>query len=140
MDPVTAIGLAVNIFTVIDLSCKVISRADKLYQSGKDSTKENAQIEEVVRDLKDYSLELNTSRNYATKHERSIETLGKECAACSDELLAILEDLKLSKKSRRRSVIKMWTITRKKSEIAALEARLGSYRAQISMRLMAALK
>lgn len=140
MDPAAAIGLAVNIMTVIDLGCKVIAQAEELYQSGRGSTQENARIGTIVGDLREYSLELSTSRNYATKHERAIEALGKDCAEASDQLIAILEKLKLAKRSRWKSFTTTWSAFRKKNDIAALEARLGEYRAQISLRLMAALK
>ena len=140
MDQASAIGLASAIITFIDVTCKIISRADELYNSNQGSTKENAQIGTIVEDLKEYSLDLGTSRNYATKHERAIESLAKDCAALSDELIAILEKLKLSKKSRRKSMLKIWSTMLRKNEIVALEARLGEYRAQIGIRLMAAMK
>ena len=140
MDPASAIGLASAIITFIDVTCKVISREDELYNSNQGSTKENAQIGTIVEDLKEYSLDLGTNHNYATKHERAIEALAKDCAALSDEPIAILEKLKLSKKSRRKSMLKIWSTMRKKNDIVALEERLGEYRAQISIRLMAAMK
>lgn len=140
MDPAAAIGLAVNIMTVIDLGCKVIAQAEELYQSGRTSTTENARINTIVSDLREYSVELSTSRNYATKHERAIEALGKDCAEASDQLITILGNLQVSKKSRWRSFVTTWAAFRKKNDIAALEARLGEYRAQINLRLMAALK
>ena len=140
MDPASAIGVAAGVIAFIDASYKIIKSADELYRSENGSTKENAQIGKIVEDLKEYSLDLSTSHNYTTKHERAIEALAKDCATLSDEIIEILERLKLSKKSRRRSFAKIWSTKQKKNEIAALEGRLGEYRAQINLRLMAAMK
>lgn len=140
MDATTAIGLASDIVSFIDFACKSIKAAEELYHSEHGATKENERMGAVVGDLKEFSLGLGASLPSPAKHERAIEALAKDCAAVSDELIAILEKLRLSRSSRRRSILKILSNTWKKSEIAALEARLAEYRAQINVRLMAAMK
>lgn len=140
MDATTAIGLASDIISFIDFACKSIKAAEELYHSEHGATKENERMGDIVGDLKEFSLGLGASLPSATKHERAIEALAKECAAVSDELIDILDKLRLSKSSRRRSIMKVLSGAWKRSEIAALEARLGEYRAQMNVRLMAAMK
>ena len=50
MDPLSALGLAVNIFAVIDFSVTCLSFLDQIAEAG--STAENSQLETIVKSLK----------------------------------------------------------------------------------------
>ncbi|SPO01544.1 uncharacterized protein DNG_04217 [Cephalotrichum gorgonifer] len=140
MDPVTAFGLVVNILTFIEFTSKVLPGAYDLYVSGRESTKENDQIEKVITDLKDCSLGLSVNAGSASIHEVALQKLAKDCDELCLELITNLSKLKLSKKSKwgalKKSVASQW----KKKDIAALEARLGEYRQQMNLRLVAILQ
>lgn len=140
MEATAAIGLASDIVNFIDFACKSIKAAEELYHSEHGATKENERMGAIVGDLREFSLGLGASLPSPTKHERAIEALAKDCAEVSDELIAILEKLRLSRSSRRKSIMKILSSAWKKSEMASLEARLGEYRAQMNVRLMAAMK
>jgi hypothetical protein len=140
MDPLTAIGLASSIISFIDFAWTLVTGAKELYDSGRRTTKHNARISNIVSDLKEFSLDLDVGGEGATKHEKALRDLANDCGTLSTELIKILEDLKTTKNSRWESIKKTWDAMRKENKVTAIEKRLGEYRAQMNIRLLAILR
>jgi len=100
MDPITAIGLASSIVAFIDFSWSLLTGAKELYESGRRRTKENARISSIVNDLNEYALELTIGGEGASKHEKALRALAKDCCVVSEDLVKILKKLEMKKNSR----------------------------------------
>jgi flagellar motility protein MotE (MotC chaperone) len=140
MDPVTAIGLASSILSFIDFSWSLVSGAKELYESGRKRTKENADISNIIDDLDEYSLELTIGGEGASKHEKALRELAKNCNTLSKELVKILQKLQTTKDTMWQSLKVTWESMRKADDVASIESRLGKYRAQMNTRLLALLR
>ncbi|KAF5578494.1 uncharacterized protein FSUBG_13787 [Fusarium subglutinans] len=119
MDPFTAIGLAGNILTFIDIGFRLVNQTKGIYDSKSNSTAEND------------SLSVMTTRFTATMKE-----LVTECSSISDELQNLLSELKAKKPNSVRSSMKAalrdWS---KKKEKEDLHKRLESSRQQLDLLL-----
>lgn len=136
MDPLSAVGLASGIIQLIDFAWRITSGSIEIYNSASGTTKENADIGNVIEDLIDLSDELDTEGPGNSKHERALKRLAANCVSLSEELLEILQKLKASEKNPKWSaLVAKWNSMRKKDDIASIEERLGEYRSQILMRL-----
>ncbi|KAK0643857.1 hypothetical protein B0T16DRAFT_447697 [Cercophora newfieldiana] len=136
MDPVSAISVAAGI---IDFSWNLVTGAKELHDSGRKTTKENARIQSVIDDLYKYSLDLERGGTGGSLHEKQLSDLAKGCSVVAKELLDILYRLRKTKNSRWQSLKTTWAGMRKQSDIADIERRLGEYRAQMNMKLLAIL-
>jgi uncharacterized protein YfkK (UPF0435 family) len=142
MDPLTAVGLAGNIITFIDLSTKVVSRAKQLYESTSGATSENDELESLTKNLKDLDDRTrrkppNTSRNghfsLNITSETVLDNISQQCIQVADELLETLESVKVkgdgrTLKSAFQAVKTVW----KQDSIDAIQRRLD----RISKQLM----
>ena len=142
MDPLTAVGLAGNIITFIDLSTKVVSRAKQLYESASGATSENDELESLTKNLKDLADRTrrkppNTSRNghfsLNITSETVLDNISQQCIQVADELLETLESVKVkgdgrTLKSAFQAVKTVW----KQDSIDAIQRRLD----RISKQLM----
>jgi hypothetical protein len=142
MDPLTAVGLAGNIITFIDLSTKVVSRAKQLYESASGATSENDELESLTNNLKDLADRTrrkpsNTLRNghfsLNITSETVLDNLSQQCIQVADELLETLESVKVkgdgrTLKSAFQAVKTVW----KQDSIDAIQRRLD----RISKQLM----
>jgi hypothetical protein len=142
MDPLTAVGLAGNIITFIDLSTKVVSRAKQLYESASGATSENDELESLTKNLKDLADKTrrkppNISRNEHFSQNITSETvldnISQQCIQVADELLETLESVKVkgdgrTLKSAFQAVKTVW----KQDSIDAVQRRLD----RISKQLM----
>ncbi|KAK3328174.1 hypothetical protein B0T19DRAFT_442090 [Cercophora scortea] len=139
MDPFTAIGVAASIITFVDFSWSLVTGAKELHDSGRKTTKENARIRSITSDLQKYSDDLQLGGTGSSVHEQQLSSLAKECADLAKQLIAVLSGLSKAKNSRWESLKTTWASMRKQSEIADIERRLGEYRAQMNLRLLAIL-
>jgi hypothetical protein len=136
MDPLTAIGLASNILTFVDIATKVVTGTHEVYTSATGATSENAQIETITSDLRDAADDLNVEVSGKGKHERALKDLAAKCEKLSEELLEILGGLGVSgTQSKRKSLMVVIKSMRKEGKIAGMEKRLVEYRSQILLRL-----
>lgn len=69
MDPFTAIGLAGNIISFIDLSYKVIAGVNKVLDSTSGMTPENAKLSALVEDLNGVTRDLVSDVPARTENE-----------------------------------------------------------------------
>jgi len=142
MDPLTAIGLAGNILSLIDATSKVISKARQLYDSASGTTSENDELESLTKNLKDLAsrIQRNTGETPRQVHlstritnETVLENLSQQCIQVADELLRVLESVKVKGEGGKlkiavRAVKSVW----KQDDIDAIQRRLE----RISKQLM----
>ncbi|KAE9364168.1 hypothetical protein N431DRAFT_563558 [Stipitochalara longipes BDJ] len=142
MDPLTAVGLAGNIISFLDVTSKVLSKARELYDSASGATLENDELESLTKNLKDLAdrarhKSVNTTRNGHLSLNITSETvlgnMSQQCIKVADELLDILESVKVkgdgrTLKSAVQAVKSVW----KQGDIDAIQRRLD----RISKQLM----
>jgi hypothetical protein len=134
MDPLTAVGLAGNIITFIDLSTKVVSRTKQLYESASGATSENDELEGLTKNLKDLANRTrrkppNTSRNghfsLSITSETVLDNLSQQCIQVADELLETLESVKVNGDGRTvKSALQAMKTVWKQDNIDAIQRRL----------------
>lgn len=142
MDPLTAVGLAGNIITFVDLSTKVLSKAKQLYGSASGATSENDELESLTKNLKDLA---DRTRRKPSNMPRSshfppniiretvLDNLSQQCIQVADELLETLESVKVKGDGRiPKSAIQAVKMVWKQDNIDAIQRRLD----RISKQLM----
>jgi hypothetical protein len=141
MDPFTALGAASAILTFIDFAGKILSGAYEIYQSASGDTAGNHHIEIIASDLADLATNLISVNPDNTNDGRALKDLASKCEVVARELQALLGTMKASGtqttwKSFKTSI----KMARKEKEVVSMEKRLGEYRAQILVRLLAMLR
>lgn len=142
MDPLTAIGLAGNIITFVDLSTKILSRTKELYESASGATTENDELESLTKNLKELAGKTRRQTSNASRDSRFglnittetvLDSLNRQCIQVSDELLEILDSVKVKGDGAKLKVaIQAVKTILKKDRIDALQQRLD----RISKQLM----
>jgi len=130
MDPATAVGLASGVVQFVDFTSKLISATHKLYVSASGATVEHLELEELARDLQQRAEDAtpHSISNIAalSREERTLIKLGEYCREVSDELLRVLQSLRLKGGSHKKwksfylALKSVW----KEEEIVALQQRL----------------
>ncbi|GLB08902.1 hypothetical protein AtubIFM57258_004811 [Aspergillus tubingensis] len=132
MDPLTAAGLASSIISFVDFTTQVISRCEKLYRSASGATTENLELEDLATNIRRLAEETR-----CTKEDKILESLSSQCISVSDELIALLNSVKV--KSNRRgwaSIHQALKSVWKQSDIDDLQQRLSRIHAQLYNRLV----
>ena len=150
LDPLTAISLSSAVVSFVDFGSKVVSGTRDIYKSGKGTLQENDEIEiittEVTR-LNDRILSCRPSLpsslpNDLSQNDESLRELAASCKIIADDLLDILQELKVRGSADRN---RKWSSFRKavasqtpwnKDKVQSLEKRLQRIHEQISRRLM----
>lgn len=136
LDPASAIGLAANIFQMIDYTVKIVSRSHEFYISADGALVRNSDLEVVVMHLERHILRLNDD----TFHIRS---LGDDAPGAEGQMRPLilgvnavlhrvkntLESLKVQPQNRswdsiRQAIRSIW----KEGELEELEAQLDRLR------------
>jgi uncharacterized protein (DUF342 family) len=136
MDPITAIGLASSLITFVDFATKIVAGTYEVYNSVTGTTIGNAHIDTVIGDLKGVAAELEIDLPGISKHERALKDLASNCQKDGNELLRLLDTIKVDGKRSTWKSFKTTLISiRKQKEIVGLQKRLSDYRSQILLRL-----
>ncbi|KAG9495663.1 hypothetical protein J7337_012217 [Fusarium musae] len=138
MDPFTAIGLAGNILTFIDIGLKFVSQTKGIYDSQSSSTAENDNLSIMATRFTSAMSEMQGKlpNGNLSKDEIALKTLVEECSNISGELQNLLAELKAKKpKSKRSSMKAAFRDWRKKPEKDDLHKRLESSRQQLDLLL-----
>ncbi|KAF4486459.1 hypothetical protein CGGC5_v006325 [Colletotrichum fructicola Nara gc5] len=121
MDPATAIGVASGVIAFIDFSWKLVTGAKNLYDKGETQTVENVRIGKIIKDLKEFSLDLDGGSLGTSKHEKALRTLAMNCGDLCQELIDILEKLKAKRNSRWETLKTTWASMRRADGINDIE-------------------
>ncbi|KAI0382798.1 hypothetical protein F5Y04DRAFT_270296 [Hypomontagnella monticulosa] len=139
MDPFSAIGLAGNIVTFLDLGYKLLSESKTIYKSASGTSERNDELALVARQLRDFASSLRESSRGSTKdQEVALHKLASECSSTSLDLLRLLDSLKArNPKSVRGSLIAAFRDWRKKDEKEGLRLKLDCHRDQLNLQIAA---
>ena len=79
MDPISAVGLAVNIITFVDFTWSLVTGTYEVYQSAVGTTHELADISTIVDDLEKVTENLTPEFDPTTKHAKALCQLASKC-------------------------------------------------------------
>ena len=142
LDPFTSLSLASAIIQFVDFSSKLVRKGTELYHST--ALQEYVELEKVAVDLKDLNNNLSPAlppsgfhAKPLSKDETALTQLAAESRAISDELIAILSDLKVRDPHQKwRSFRQALKCVRKKDKIRTLEKALDNLQGNINGRLL----
>ncbi|CZR43999.1 uncharacterized protein FPRO_13807 [Fusarium proliferatum ET1] len=138
MDPFTAIGLAGNILTFIDIGFKLVNQTKGIYDSTSNSTAENDSLSIMATRFATTMVDLQSKipSGNLSRDEKALKELVEECSSISDELRKLLAGLKAKKpnsiRSSMKAVYRDWS---KKKEKDDLLKRLESSRQHLDLLL-----
>jgi hypothetical protein len=143
LDPLTALGLASNIISLVTFTSDLISKSREYYDSADGALIEQLELEAITISLQKLTgnLVVPTGGRKKTKTEQQLSELCTGCREISKELLVIIQGLKSEGShtrwnSFRQALKSVW----KEDKIKALEARLDRYRRQIDTTLLISLR
>ena len=138
MDPVSALGFAASIISVVDLCYKIVKGSYEIYRSESGAPQEHAHIGDVLDDLQGVAKSLVSVNTVEgdSPHRESLQKLAGDCVAASNELIRILQDVKRKEGNKIwRSLEAKWKCLRNEGALAALEQRLNFLRLELLLRL-----
>ncbi|KAJ0416987.1 hypothetical protein BJY00DRAFT_217081 [Aspergillus carlsbadensis] len=136
-DPITIIGLASSIITFVEFGLKVVSGAKSIRDSQHGSTAEIHQLDLIVADVRASNTQVKEqqlARRHLSEHELRILAMVAECEKLQEELLKIIETLKVRSDARSQTLESARVFARsffKSSDLQALRGRLDSLDARI---------
>ncbi len=142
MDPLSAFSLACGVLQFVDYGCKLISTTKNFYQKG--SLEGNDDLERQISHLSALRSALNSNRalNCAGYQDyQELLTLAGECDATAQELLEVLDNLKVSGSHRIwKSLDKSFAMRRRKGTIERLNNKMDSFRKALDTRILVSLR
>jgi len=146
LDPLTAIGLASAIVQFVDFSSRLVSETKELYHSTEGNSTKNEELQAVTEDLRELCKTLNSAQGRAPGIEPSTDELALlelsgSCNFVADELIAVLEKLRVKSAHEKWGSFKMALKgARKKEKIESIRARLDRVQSQLQIRLTSILR
>lgn len=144
MDPLSALSLASNIVQLVDVGSRVISAGFELYSP--DGISINGELESVMSDLVKICSALEKPQDRindlsSSESEIQLIPLSKSCKKLGEELLTVLNSLKVQSphkkwQSFRQALKAVW----KEKEIHNYKERIINLRSEISLRLIGILR
>ena len=136
LDPFTSLSLVSAIIQLLDFGGKLLSKSTELYRHS--ALSEHVDLEAIARDLNDLNTNLlSAARLPLSEDEKALGQLANSSRAVSDELIAILKDLKVREPYNKwQSCRQAIQSVRKKDKIHALEKSLESLQVNINSRLL----
>ncbi|KAL1640455.1 hypothetical protein SLS58_006953 [Diplodia intermedia] len=137
MDPFAAVSFAGNILQFIEFATKLVKEGQEVYRSANGAVQEHVDLELITLDLKQLTDPLTSPRNppkHASDYDKHLVELAAACQRTSDELLQILQALKLPKGPRNLkldSIRVAFRTSRKGKQIDALQSRLNSFKTSL---------
>jgi len=147
LDPLSALSLASNVVQFIDFGSKLISEIQEIRQSASGSTKENADFLFTAKafrrqsDILFANLADRTSSSSLPLSRSALQEFVVPCRQVSDELIAILEDLKAMEPRKR--LQSFWQALRsitKRRKIKELVAKMEILRKLVNSHLITILR
>jgi hypothetical protein len=143
MDPLTALGLASNLVQFVDFTSKLFTATHRLYVSQSGAKPEYLELESLAQNIKELAegakpRNLPNTRNMTTQDKTLLE-LGNQCIEVSNQLLSVLESLKVKSGNGRRSWDSFYQALRsewKKDDIELLQRRLDRISNQLNTRVL----
>ncbi|MCJ1396255.1 hypothetical protein MMC18_009144 [Xylographa bjoerkii] len=143
LDPFTALSLASTVVQFVDFGSKLIKEGSELYHSAGGALSVNAELEKITLDLKEVTKKLETASpgtksTENTKESKALRSLAKSCSEAADELLEVLEDLKVKGTNRQwQSLRQALRTSHKKDKIREIEKKLDKLQKMLNTQLIA---
>jgi hypothetical protein len=144
-----AIGIAASIAKLTEYGVTLIAEAQEFYESASVAREENIELEEVIRYIKNLSEDISAASPLASSagplssNERALIKLAKDSKSLCNQLIEILQDLKVGDEARFRKLAclrQAMRSARKKKDIEKLEARLRKIQDEATKRMVYILK
>lgn len=150
MDPFSAFSLAASVAQLVDFGSKLISEGQEIYHSATGSSQKNVDLETICLELSRLGDKLKasaqstsvSSTTMRSREEKALGSLAGVCKDVADELLSVVQKLKVTEGPHRRmrsfhqALKSVW----KKDRIDAFQKRLDGFRKQLSIQLIALLR
>lgn len=134
MAEIAALGLAGNIVQFVDFGIKLFREGRELYRSAEGASTEAIELESITRAIRRYAQGLHARTPVKSTAKGDLADITHQCEALADELLALLEELKVGDTQHRRwdSLKAAATSIGKKTTMVHLEQRLSRLQALMS--------
>ena len=143
LDPFTAISLASIIVQFVDFGSKLIKESSELYHSAGGPLSVNAELEKITINLKEVTEKLenpsqtDTRLTHNTKETEALRNLAESYSEVADELLTVLDDLKVKGTDRQwQSFRQALRSSQKKDKISKIEKKLDRLQKMLNTRLI----
>lgn len=149
LDPLTALSLAATVVQFVDFSCKLLSKGHEIYASADGASVGNREVELIAKDLRNLNARLNGSvatrratNPNLTNSEKALVDLSLNCSAVADELLVVLDQLKVQGNSNRRwkSFRQALQSLLKKGKVDEINLRLQAIRQELTFHVLVSLR
>jgi hypothetical protein len=147
MDPVSVLGVAAAIVQFIQFAQSLISDSNQLYTSSSGLTQQNAHLKEIANSINGLttgiqrSIAQSTPLGHLSDSDEELNALCSHCGEVAEELLAVLEDLRVQPgENRWRSFQQGLKTIWSKDGIRSLHQRLSRYRKQIEAHITVSLR
>ena len=144
LDPFSALGLAGNIVQFIQFGSDVFSKSREISKAASGASLENEELGSAAQRLQKICLGLQRSQSQrpgvtsTSSDTDSLQELAESCRTAGEEILCALLHFEVQEPNKKwQSLGKALKTVWKKSEIQAMEKRLGSYRDQLMSHLLA---
>ncbi|KAK5049488.1 hypothetical protein LTR84_004417 [Exophiala bonariae] len=134
MAEVAGLALAGNIIQFVDFAIKLFKEGQELYSSAEGVSTEALELGSITQAVKQYAQVLHASSSVKNTSRGGLADITHQCEALADELLSLLEELRVKdNQSRKWATFKVAvTSIRKSRTIADLEKRLSRMQALMS--------
>ena len=141
LDPMTAFGLAGNLFQCVDFTWNLLVEAKQIYDSSSGISLKYEELEDVAKKFSEISTKIHQVDPSASQQEDGIVEAAASCKAVADELIDTLQALKPRNgrrifKSFGAALESVW----KKSKIESIKAKLDDRRRVLLLQYVAAIR
>lgn len=147
LDPGSALGVASNIFQVIDFSARLISKGNQYYKSADGQLVEHAELSSMSRRLVelnsglDQSLGAFNGRRQLSAEEEALRAVANECKNAAESFLATLRQFEVSGNHREwKSFRKAFKTVWGKEKMQEMLLRLEDQKHQLIIHLLVVMK
>ncbi|KAF2686682.1 hypothetical protein K458DRAFT_386644 [Lentithecium fluviatile CBS 122367] len=143
MESIAALGLAANIVQFVHFGATLLSEASERHHSASGATIGNAELELIANNLQQLTADLTVSRPGSDSQvlESGLQDICKRCRSVADELIAVLDDLRVKGEHKRWESFKQAAKSiRKEKKIEDLKKRLDDLQHGIMVCLMAVMR
>lgn len=134
MEPISALGLAANVFQFINIGLGIASESRKIYRSSNGNSTQNEELALIADDLHKLIAQCSTK----IVNDQDLQRLLDSCKETAKELLSVLQPLKVRNGPNRKwasikvAFLSVW----EKEKISDMRDRLGYLRDQANFHLM----
>jgi hypothetical protein len=146
LDALTALSLAGTIIQFVDFSGKLLAKGHEIYVSVDGASIGNNDLEAAAKNLRDLNERLNASAvsrrgdvvDAISESEVALIQLTTKCSAVAEELLAVLDHLKVQGGSNRRwkSFQQALKSSLKQGRVDEINSRLQALRQELSFNVL----